>query len=87
MTLSLANDEVQEIRRALTTAHLQVLGELSRMESYLNREAGLELCRRKWKLEALLQQLDRYDAPPRVLEVVRVGSRGVLHSEAASRAA
>jgi len=87
MTLSLANDEVQEIRRALSTAHLQVLGELSRMESYLNRKAGLELCRRKWKLEALLQQLDHGGAPPRVLEVVPAGSREVLHGEAASRAA
>ena len=87
MTLSLANDEVQEVRRALSTAHLQVLRELSRMGSYLNRKAGLELCRRKWKLEALLQQLDHCDAPPRVLEVVPAGSRKVLHSEAASRAA
>jgi len=87
MVLRLARDEVQEVHRALSAAHLQVLRELSRMESYLNRRAGLELCRRKWKLEALLQQLDRYDAPPRVLEVARVGSRGVLHSEAASRAA
>ena len=87
MTLSLANDEVQEIRRALSTAHLQVLGELSRMESYLNREAGLELCRRKWKLEALLQQLDHCDAPPRILEVVSPGNREAPHSRAASRAA
>ena len=87
MVLRLASDEVQEVHRALSAAHLQVLRELSRMESYLNRRAGLELCRRKWKLEALLQQLDHCDAPPRVLGVVRAGSREVLHSEATFRAA
>jgi hypothetical protein len=81
--LRLASDEVQEVHRALSAAHLQILRELSRMDGYLNRKAGLELCRRKWKLEALLHQLDHYDNLPPVLEVVRAGSREALHSEAA----
>ena len=86
MTLSLTNDEVQEVRGALSTEHLHVLRELSRMDSYLNRKAGLELCRRKWKLEGLLQQLHNPDAP-RTLELVPARSRETQHSEAASRAA
>jgi hypothetical protein len=32
--------------------------------------AGIQLCRRKWKLEALLRQLDGPEEPPPVLEMV-----------------
>ena len=83
MVLKLTSDEVQEVHRALSEAHLHVLRELSRVGGYLNGQPGLELCRRKWKLEALLHQLDRSGDPPPVLEVVPAGSRKTLQSEAA----
>jgi hypothetical protein len=73
MVLKLAGDEVQEVHRALSSAHLQVLRELSRVDGYTNRKAGLELCKRKWKLEALLHQFGRSDDPHPVLELVPAG--------------
>ena len=73
MVLKLAGDEVQEVHRALSAAHLQVLRELSRVDGYANRQAGLELCRRKWKLEALLHELAHSDDPHPVLELVPAG--------------
>ena len=73
MVLKLASDEVQEVHRALSAAYVQVLRELSRVDGYLNRKEGLELCQRKWKLEALLHQLDHSDDPHPVLELVPAG--------------
>ena len=73
MILKLATDEVQEVQRALMAAYAQLIRELSRADGYLNRKEGLELCRRKWKLEALLRQLDHSDAPHPVLELVPAG--------------
>lgn len=70
MILKLAGDEIQEVQRALLAAYAQWLRELSRVDGYLNRNAGLELCQRKWKLEALLRQLDHSEGPPPVLELV-----------------
>ena len=83
MVLKLASDEVQEVRRALSAAYLQVLRELSRGEGCLSVKPGLELCQRKWTLEDLLHQLDHSGDPPLVLEVVPADSRKALHSEAA----
>ena len=83
--LRLASGEVQEVKRALLAAYVLLLRELNRVDGYRNREAGLELCERKWKLEALLRQLDHSDGPPAVLELVPAGSRGTSHSEAAER--
>jgi hypothetical protein len=83
MVLKLTSDEVREVHKALSAAHRQVLWDLSRVEPYVNREAGLELCRRKWKLETLLRQLDQSDDPPPVLELVPAVSLEPLHSEAA----
>ena len=83
MVLKLASDEVQELHRVLSAAYLQTLRELSRVDGYLNRKAGLELCRRKWKLEAVLHQLDRSEDSPPVLELVPATSREASHSEAA----
>ncbi|HSB12882.1 MAG TPA: hypothetical protein VLE22_00400, partial [Bryobacteraceae bacterium] len=57
MVLTLASDEVREVHNALLDAHSEVLRKLS-LEGFPSRELGLELCRRKWKLEALLHQLD-----------------------------
>jgi hypothetical protein len=73
MVLKLASDEVQEVQRALSAAYVQLLRELSRVDGYPNRKEGLELCQRKWKLEALLHQLDHSDGPHPVLELVPAG--------------
>ncbi len=83
MVLKIASDEVREVRRALSGAYRQVLWELSQVEPYVNRERGLELCRRKWKVDSLLRQLDRCDDPPPVLELIPAVSREDLNSEAA----
>jgi hypothetical protein len=83
MVLKLASDEVQEIQSALSVAYRQVLGELSRLDSYVDRKAGLELCRRKWRLEALIGQLEHSDAPSPVLELVPAGRREEPQTEAA----
>ncbi len=83
MVLKLASDEVQEVQRALSAAYVRLIRELSRVDGCLNRKEGLELCQRKWKLEALLHQFDHPDDPPPVLEVVPADSRAALHSEAA----
>jgi hypothetical protein len=58
MVLSVARNEVQEVRNALSAAHQQVLVDLSRRDGYVNRDSNFELCQRKWKLEALLRQLE-----------------------------
>ena len=58
MVLRLATDEVQELRRALTARYSEVLHELSQAEGFFSSTRGRELCRRKWKLEALLHQFD-----------------------------
>ncbi len=73
MVLKLASDEVQELQRALLAAYVPLIRELSRVDGYLNRKEGLELCQRKWKLEALLHQLDHSDDPHPVLELVPAG--------------
>jgi len=83
MVLKLASDEVQEVQRALSAAYLQVLRELSRGEGVLSHQPGLELCQRKWKLEALLHQLDHSGDPPPVLELAPAASREASQSEAA----
>ena len=83
MVLKLASDEVQEVHRALSTAYLQVLRELSRGEGVLSHKPGLELCQRKWRLEALLHELDHSGDPPAVLELVPASDSEASHSEAA----
>ncbi len=83
MVLKLASDEVREVRRALSGAYRRVLTELSQVEACLNRERGVELCRRKWKLETLLRQLDHNEEPPPVIELVPVGRRDALRRAAA----
>jgi hypothetical protein len=83
MVLKLASNEVQEVRRALSAAYVQVLRELSRGGGFPSGKPELELCQRKWKLEFLLRQLDHPDDPPPVLEVVPAGGRQALHGGAA----
>ncbi len=83
MVLKLASDEVGEVHRALSAAYLQMLREVGRVDSYVDRKAGLELCRRKWRLETLLRQLDHFDEAPPALELVPAVSRKTVRSEAA----
>jgi hypothetical protein len=58
MVLSVGRNEVPEVRSALSAAHQKVLVDLSRGDGCLNRDSSLELCQRKWRLEALLRQLE-----------------------------
>jgi len=70
MTLRVASDDIEEVRSALSSAHTQVIRELGQFNSLGCRPAGIELCRRKWKLEALLREFDGPDEPPAALEMV-----------------
>jgi len=71
MTLRFANDDIEEVRRALSSAYGQVIRELGQFSGLRVRgPAGVQLCRRKWKLEALLRQLDGPEKPPATLEMV-----------------
>ncbi len=66
MTLKLDRDEIQEVRRALCSAYRDVVRELGRSSGLGSVAAGIGLCQRKWKLEALLHQLDRSEEPPAI---------------------
>jgi hypothetical protein len=83
MVLKLASDEVQEVHNAVSVAYRQVLREVGRVDSYVDRKAGLKLCQRKWRLEALIRQLEHSGASPPVLELVRADRREELQTEAA----
>ncbi len=83
MVLKIASDEVQEVRRALSAAHTELLTKLSRVEGCLSYGSGLDLCRRKWTLENLLSQLDHPDDPYPVLELVTADQREASRMEAA----
>ena len=83
MVLKLASDEVREVQRALSAAYSDVLRQLGRVEGFLSPSPGLELCQRKWKLEAVLRQLDHSDDPPPVLELVSASRREAVCQEAA----
>ena len=83
MVLKLASDEVREVQKALSAAYVGLIRDLSRVDGCRNRKEGLELCQRKWKLEALLHQLDQPADPPPVLNLIPAGSREALRSKAA----
>jgi len=72
MTLRFASDDIGEVRRALLSAYGELIRELGQSSGLGGRPspAGIQLCRRKWKLEALLRQLDGPDEPPAALEMV-----------------
>jgi hypothetical protein len=84
MVLRLASEDVREVHRALSAAYSEVLRELGRSEGCPNRKPGLDLCHRKWKLEALLRQLDLSQDPPPVLALVTTDRREALPGEAAA---
>ena len=80
MTLRLASDDVEEVRRALCSAYGEVeLGQYGLGYS----PAGIQLCRRKWKLEAMLRQLAGPEEPPPVLEMVPRRDHATLKQVAA----
>ncbi len=83
MVLKIASDEVQEVRRALSAAHTELLAKLSRVEGCLSHGSGLDLCRRKWTLESMLNQLDHTDDPSPVLEIVAADQQAASRMEAA----
>ena len=83
MVLRLASDDVRELQRALSAVYSHTLRQLNGVDGYFDRKAGLELCQRKWRLEALLHQLDHAEAPPPVLELVTASLSESLQTEAA----
>ena len=71
MIVRFASDDIEEVRRALSSAYGQVIRELGQFSGLRVRgPAGVRLCRRKWKLEALLRQFDGPEKPPATLEMV-----------------
>ena len=82
-TLRLASDDVEELRRALLSAHGEVIRESGRTSGRGGSEARIQLCRRKWKLEAMLRQLDGPKEPPAVLIMVPRRDRAALEQVAA----
>jgi len=70
MTLRLASDDIEELRKALSSAYREVIRELGEFGSFGSNASGIQLCRRKWKLEAMLRQLDGPNEPPAVLKMV-----------------
>jgi hypothetical protein len=83
MTLRLANDDIEELRRALTSAYREVTGELAQSSGSRVDPSGIQLCRRKWKLEAMLRQLDSPEGPPAALKMVPRRDRAALERVAA----
>lgn len=69
MLLRLSSDDVTELHEALSDAYSNVIRELGRGVS-LDPQPGLALCRRKWKLESLLRQLEHREDPPPVAKLV-----------------
>ena len=83
MTLRLASDDIEELRRALLSAYGEVIRALGQSSGLGRSEAGIQLCRRKWKLEAMLRQLDGPEEPPAILEMVPRRDRAALEQVAA----
>ncbi len=70
MTFRLASDEIEELRRALFSAYHELILEIEQSRAMRFDAAGIELCRRKWKLETMLRRLDGPEEPPAVLKLV-----------------
>jgi hypothetical protein len=83
MTLRLASDDIEELRGALLSAYGEVIRELGRTSAFGGSEAGIQLCRRKWKLEAMLRQLDGPQEPPAALRMVPRRDHAALEQVAA----
>jgi hypothetical protein len=83
MTLRIASDDIEEVRRALCSAYGEVIRELGQYNGLGCSPAGIQLCRRKWKLEAMLRRLDGPEEPPPVLEMVPRRGHAILEQVAA----
>ena len=83
MTLRLASDDIEEVRRALSSAYREVLRELGQSTGFGGRLAAIQLCRRKWKLEAMLRQFDGPEEPPATLKMVSRRDHATLEQVAA----
>lgn len=84
ITLKVTSDDIEELRRALLNAYGDVIRELGQVTCLRGpSEAGIQLCRRKWKLEAMLGQLEGPEGPPAVLEIVPRRDHAALEQAAA----
>lgn len=83
MTLRLASDDIEELRRALSVAYGEVIRQLGQSSGRGFDPTEIQLCRRKWKLEAILRQLDGPEEPPAVLRMVPRRSYATLELIAA----
>jgi hypothetical protein len=83
MTLRLDSDDIEEVRRALSSAYREVIRELERSSGLGGSPTGIQLCRRRWKLEAMLRQLDGPEEPPAALEMVPCLDHATLEQVAA----
>ena len=83
MTLRLASDDIEELRRALLSVYGEVIRELGRTSGLGGSEAGIQLCQRKWKLTAMLHQLDSPEEPPAALKMVPRRQHAALEQVAA----
>jgi hypothetical protein len=83
MTLRLARDDIEEVRRALSSAYSEVIRELGQFNGLGGGPAAIQLCRRKWNLEAMLDQLDAPEEPPAALEMVPRRHHAALEQVAA----
>jgi len=83
MTLRLASDDIEEVRRALSSVYGEVIRKLGQCDGLGYSPAGIQLCRRKWKLEAMLRQLDGPEEPPPILEMVPRRDHATLEQRAA----
>jgi hypothetical protein len=70
MILKLSADEAEEVRRALSSAYNKVIRDLGESGGIGGHDAGLELCSRKWAIEAVLRQMDHPPKPAPVLNMV-----------------
>jgi len=83
MTLRLASDDIEELRRALSSAYGDVIRDLGQPRALGANQAGMQLCQRKWKLEAILRQLDGPEEPLPALRMVARRDRATLEQVAA----
>ncbi len=59
MVLKLTREDATELRKALEAAHLGIVRELSQLAGFGYSTQGIDLCRRRARLEHLLALLDR----------------------------
>jgi len=83
MILRINSDDIEELRRALSSAHREVIRELGHSHGIGSDLVGIEFCRRKWKLEALLRQLEGPGEPAPLLQIVPRRNRADCEEAAA----